>query len=937
MYPKLSYENPASEWNGALPLGNGRLGAMVYGGVDTETLRLNEESVWYGGPQPPRTPFGAKHHLGELRKLIRAGRHRDAESLVRQRFLATPKSARHFEPLGTCTIAFEYGQGRSSPKGSQDIVEGYTRYLNLAKAEAVVQYTVNGVAVRREAIGTNADNIIAIRITAASEVTFNVSLTRMSDVEWEVNEFLDSIAIVDNRIILHATPGGKDSNSLCLVAGARVDGSGSVEVVGRELKVHAKEALVVLAAHTEYRHASPQQAALADISAAFEYETPELWHRHIEDWSKTYSRMNIQLYPNDTHLATDHRLISHRDPGLVSLYFAYARYLLLSCSRPSPKALPATLQGIWNPSFQPPWGSKYTININLQMNYWAANASNLSECEMPLFDLLERMAINGERTASEVWGCRGWCAHHNTDIFADTETQDRWMPATLWPLGGAWLCTHIGEHYCFTGDKQFLARMIPVLQGCVRFLLDYLVPDASSQYLVTSPSLSPENTFRHGESGEIGVFCEGSTMDLEIIRQVFSQYLFAAAELQAESFSTSIIEEVKAAIQRLQPVTISPKHGTIQEWGLNEYEETELGHRHVSHLYALHPGNRITPTSTPELAEAAQRTLLRRIEHGGGHTGWSRAWLINLWARLRQPEQCALNIDALLRDSTLPNMLDTHPPFQIDGNFGGAAGILECLVQSHEVVALEGRPETRVIRLLPSCPADWQRGEVKGVKCRGGFELDFKWADGEICSDAKDTGTRVSLPTDGMAYEKKTLFFGANDASLPHTTGQHVPLPKFVQNIKRLLQHPVIRAHANIKVLLITPPPIDEWAFDSWDEPGKSARKADVARSYAEAVVQIGKEMQTAVVDLWSACMTEAGWNHGCGEGLLPGDRRAEKCEGLGRLLTDGLHLSGDGYKILYQEMKKTITVAYPELKPSSIPVAIEPFFPEWFEDSAPW
>ncbi|KAJ4374096.1 hypothetical protein N0V83_002835 [Neocucurbitaria cava] len=767
MHPKLRYVHPAPDWNSALPLGNGRLGAMVYGGIHTETLRLNEESVWYGGPQPPRTPFGARHHLEELRKLIRAGQHGDAESLVRQRFLATPKSARHYEPLGTCTIDFEHGPGRSGPGGPQNMVKEYTRDLDLAKAEAVVQYTIDGITVRREAIVTNADNVIAIRITAASEITFNVSLTRMSDVEWEVNEFLDSIEVLDKRIVLHATPGGKNSNSLCLAAGARADSSGSVEVVGRELKVRAKEALVVLAAQTEYRHVNVQEASLADIDAAFKYTTTELWKRHVEDWTKIYGRMSIQLYPDDAHLATDHRLTTHRDPGLASLYFAYARYLLLSCSRPSPKALPATLQGIWNPSFQPPWGSKYTININLQMNYWNANTSNLSECEIPFFDLLERLAVNGQRTATEVWGCRGWCAHHNTDIFADTETQDRWMPATLWPLGGAWLCTHIREHYCFNGDKRFLARMVPVLQGCVRFLLDFLVSDASGQYLVTNPSLSPENTFRHSESGETGVFCEGSTMDMEIVRQVFSDYLFAAAEFQAEAFSTSTIEEVKAAIQRLQPITISPEHGTIQEWGLSDYEETELGHRHVSHLYALHPGSAITPISTPGLAEAARRTLLRRIEHGGGHTGWSRAWLINLWARLRQPEQCGLNIEALLRDSTLPNMLDTHPPFQIDGNFGGAGGILECLVQSHEVIAVEGRPAVRVIRLLPSCPEDWQRGEVKGLKCRGGFELSFKWDAGVICEpvivqsklanelvlffhrvgpDAEDMGTQVSVP-----------------------------------------------------------------------------------------------------------------------------------------------------------------------------------------------
>lgn len=401
------------------------------------------------------------------------------------------------------------------------------------------------------------------------------------------------------------------------------------------------------------------------------------------------------------------------------------------------------------------------------MNYWAAHVSNLSECELPLFDLLERMATNGKRTAAEVYGCRGWCAHHATDIFGDTETQDRWMPATLWPLGGAWLCTHVWEHYAFTGNLDLLARMIPALEGCILFILDFLIPDSSGQYLVTSPSLSPENTFDFG-NGERGVFCEGSTIDMEIIRRVLQQYLLAASILSDSVCSTTIVKDVHDALSRLQPMIISSRTGTVQEWGLTDYQETELGHRHVSHLYALHPGNTITPFSTPELARAAEKTLLRRLEHGGGHTGWSRAWLINFWARLRNPGQCAENIEALLKDSTLPNMLDTHPPFQIDGNFGGAAGIVECLVQSHESLTAQGSSSlANLIRLLPSCPVSWQKGLVKGVKCRGGFELDFSWDDGTIqnpvvvrsqlgneaiiifhCagSDAEDTGVQVQIP-----------------------------------------------------------------------------------------------------------------------------------------------------------------------------------------------
>ncbi|KAJ8109086.1 hypothetical protein OPT61_g7711 [Boeremia exigua] len=769
----LRYDSPASDWNGALPLGNGRLGAMLYGGVHEETLRLNEESVWYGGPMD-RTPLGAKDHLAALRELIRAGRHGDAEALVGECFLATPKSMRHYEPLGTCTIHFQYASKQSCRVG-QDVVEDYERTLDLAQARAGVQYAVDGNRVRREAIATHADNVIALRVVADSEISLRISLTRMSDVDNEVNEFLDSIDVVDQQLVMHATPGGKGSNSLCLVAGVQLCGAGTVQVVGRELNVTAKDAVVILAAHTKYRHSDVQHAAISDLKKALHLGPEKLWQRHAADWHALYDRMSIQLLPNNTSPTTSERLATSRDPGLTALYHAYARYLLLSCSRPDAKALPATLQGIWNPSFQPPWGSKFTININLQMNYWAAHVSNLSECELPLFDLLERMAANGARTASEVWGCRGWCAHHCTDIFADTETQDRWMPATLWPLGGAWLCTHVWEHYVFTGDQGLLRRMAPVLEGCVDFLLDFLVEDSSGRFLVTNPSLSPENTFLHGESGEKGVFCEGSTMDTEIVRQVFVQFFSISSIVELRSGTQDRVSAVKSALSRLPPITISPKTGTIQEWGLNDFAETELGHRHISHLYALHPGNSITTSSDPTLVEAAKKTLTRRLEHGGGHTGWSRAWLINFWARLRQPDECYKNIDALLKDSTLPNMLDSHPPFQIDGNFGGAAGIVECLVQSHEEIWIEGREDTvRRIRLLPSCPAEWKAGRVRGVRCRGGFELDFEWEEGRV----RDSVNVKSLFGNRAVLVIHDVGSGASDEGLevqiPAAKGDHV-------------------------------------------------------------------------------------------------------------------------------------------------------------------
>ena len=360
------------------------------------------------------------------------------------------------------------------------------------------------------------------------------------------------------------------------------------------------------------------------------------------------------------------------------------------------------------------------------MNYWHSNIGNLAECEKPLFELLERLAENGSRTARDMYGCRGWCAHHNTDIWCDTDPQDRWMPATLWPLGGVWLCTHIWDSYLFSGDLLFLERMFPLLRGCVEFLLDFLIKDAAGKYLVTNPSLSPENTFVN-ERGEHGVFCEASTMDVQIISAVFQSYLSTTDALQLTN--DSLISAVRATLPLLPTHQIGT-HGQLLEWS-HDYIELEPGHRHTSHLWALHPGSAITPDQTPALAAACSVVLGRRAEHGGGHTGWSRAWLINLHARLREAYECKSHVEKLLKNSTLPNLLDDHPPFQIDGNFGGAAGIIEMLVQSHEVHD-DGR---RIVRILPAWPREWGNGSVKGVKCRGGFEVGFQWKDGEVVGD----------------------------------------------------------------------------------------------------------------------------------------------------------------------------------------------------------
>jgi len=719
---ELWFERPAGDWNEALPVGNGRLGAMIYGRTDTELLQLNEDSVWYGGPQD-RTPQDALKYLPQIREAIRSGDHTEAEKLATLAFFANPISQRQYQPLGHLFLDFGH---------VPSLVTNYKRSLDLQTATVYISYDYQDVHYKREVWASYPDNVIAIRIQSSSSAEFNLRLTRMSELEFETNEYLDDVSATNDSIKMHVTPGGRNSNSACCTVRGRCEDDGIITKIGNNLTFNSSKVLLLIAAETKFRFADTDGQVSQELDNAFCQGPDELWMRHKLDYDELYDRMQIHLQPDRSDIPTDKRIKSPADPGLIALYHNYGRYLLISCSRRGHKALPANLQGIWNPSFHPAWGSKFTININLQMNYWLANACNLSECEEPLFELLERLAESGEKTARVMYGCRGWAAHSCTDIWADTAPVDRWMPATIWPLGGAWLCYHIWEHFRFVGQSQFLQRMFPILEGCVLFILDFLVEDETGNHLLTSPSVSPENSFLDSQ-GQKGVLCEGSTVDIQIIDAILDAFQSAANELAIDS---EILELAKVSRKRLPPMKISPS-GYLQEWA-RDYAEVEPGHRHTSHLWALYPGRAITPTQTPELAAACGVVLRRRAENGGGHTGWSRAWLINLHARLFEAEECEKHLNRLLAESTLPNLLDSHPPFQIDGNFGGSAGIVEMLIQSHE---------PGLIRLLPACPTHWT-GKIRGVRARDGFELDFSWKDGLIIDEVKissSLGKRVII------------------------------------------------------------------------------------------------------------------------------------------------------------------------------------------------